>query len=256
MKKLNTELSKTDANRVLDLIEMALACRNQDDFIHLIEQMKQLIHFSQARCGFGDSAEFPVKKMDAFQMVSKFPDAWEERYSERDYYLNDNVALTGFLKKGLVFWADCNHIDAFSTEKNRASMEIMEEASSAGLKDGWLYSLQGRRSTECAIISLAGGHVEKSLRSELILKHLLPHVGQALKTVMLSKQGKEMKLSDREAEILTWMASGKTAWEISVILKISHRTVEYHTGNILKKLDAVNARQAVAVGISLGLITL
>jgi LuxR family transcriptional activator of bioluminescence operon len=65
---------------------------------------------------------------------------------------------------------------------------------------------------------------------------------------------KDVSLTKRETDILSWLAHGKTAWEIGTILHISRRTVEWHTRNAAKKLNAVNALQAVAKAIKIGLI--
>ena len=62
-------------------------------------------------------------------------------------------------------------------------------------------------------------------------------------------------LSKREKEVLRWIAEGKTAWEISVILNISERTVSFHTSNILAKLNAVNKTHAVALAVSESILT-
>jgi len=48
-------------------------------------------------------------------------------------------------------------------------------------------------------------------------------------------------LSKREREVLNWLNRGKTSWDISMILNISERTVNYHVGNIMRKLG-VNSR--------------
>ncbi len=61
-------------------------------------------------------------------------------------------------------------------------------------------------------------------------------------------------LSKREKEVLTWSKRGKSSWEISAILNISERTVNFHVNNIMQKLNAVSRTQAVAVAIERGLI--
>jgi len=61
-------------------------------------------------------------------------------------------------------------------------------------------------------------------------------------------------LSKREKEVLTWSKRGKSSWEISAILNISERTVNFHVNNIMQKLNAVSRIQAVAVAIERGLI--
>ena len=61
-------------------------------------------------------------------------------------------------------------------------------------------------------------------------------------------------LSVREVEVLGWLANGKTAWDISMILGIKERTVRFHIDNILKKLDAVNSAHAAALAVYMGLV--
>lgn len=55
----------------------------------------------------------------------------------------------------------------------------------------------------------------------------------------------EHNLSERESEILAWVALGKTNAEIGSILGISAFTVKNHVQRILKKLDVINRTQAV-----------
>ena len=45
-------------------------------------------------------------------------------------------------------------------------------------------------------------------------------------------------LKNRQREVLTWAAAGKSAWEMGKILKISSRTVEEHAQQALQRLGA------------------
>ena len=56
-------------------------------------------------------------------------------------------------------------------------------------------------------------------------------------------------LTNRQQEVLTWAAAGKSAWEMGEILMISARTVEEHAQQALQRLGAVNRTQAVAIAI-------
>jgi DNA-binding CsgD family transcriptional regulator len=56
-------------------------------------------------------------------------------------------------------------------------------------------------------------------------------------------------LTTRELEVLTWVARGKSAWEIGVILGISKRTVDEHTQTAKRKLGAANRAEAVAIAV-------
>lgn len=57
----------------------------------------------------------------------------------------------------------------------------------------------------------------------------------------------ESKLSKREAECLSWIANGKTSSEVSQILGITARTVNFHVNKSMEKFDAVNRTHLVAL---------
>jgi DNA-binding CsgD family transcriptional regulator len=54
------------------------------------------------------------------------------------------------------------------------------------------------------------------------------------------------QLSERERQIMVWVAMGKTNPEIGCILHISEFTVKNHMKSIFSKLDVSNRAQAVA----------
>lgn len=78
--------------------------------------------------------------------------------------------------------------------------------------------------------------------------HLIKFKASDLK---LEKQTLKLKLkiTRREADVLYWVAKGKTDWEISVILSISERTVNKHLEQIYRKLDVNNRTSATAIAI-------
>ena len=93
-------------------------------------------------------------------------------------------------------------------------------------------------------------------------KVLLPYIDTALRQVDLmpnqyakvagpvahleAEGGDNEVLSDREAEIMKWVAMGKTNGEIGSILNVSSFTVKNHMQRIFKKLDVFNRAQAVS----------
>ena len=56
---------------------------------------------------------------------------------------------------------------------------------------------------------------------------------------------KAVDLNDRETEVLTWVARGKTSAEIAQILGLTKRTVDFHTDNARAKLGAATRTEAV-----------
>ena len=65
----------------------------------------------------------------------------------------------------------------------------------------------------------------------------------------------EDPLSDRELEVLTLLASGRTNSEVARDLFVSVGTVKSHTGNIYRKLEAKNRAEALARARDLGVLS-
>src|SRR5277367_6610831 len=55
---------------------------------------------------------------------------------------------------------------------------------------------------------------------------------------------KTVDLNEREIEVLTWVARGKTSAEIAQILGLTKRTVDFHTDNARTKLGAATRTEA------------
>ena len=91
-------------------------------------------------------------------------------------------------------------------------------------------------------------------RIQVILDLVLPHLDRALAGLAPGSAPPAPALSARERQVLRWVSAGKSSWEIGKIMRITERTVNYHIRNILRKLDAVNRPQAVAMALKLGLL--
>ncbi len=52
-------------------------------------------------------------------------------------------------------------------------------------------------------------------------------------------------MTKRELECMKWAAEGKTSWEISQLLNISQRTVDFHLSNCISKTGSINRQQAI-----------
>jgi DNA-binding CsgD family transcriptional regulator len=62
------------------------------------------------------------------------------------------------------------------------------------------------------------------------------------------------RLTDREKEVLTWVARGKTSAETAIILALKERTINFHCDNAMKRLDVITRTQAVAKAVAEGII--
>ena len=62
------------------------------------------------------------------------------------------------------------------------------------------------------------------------------------------------ELSDRERQVLGYVANGRSNKEISKILVISENTVKAHVKSILTKLGAIGRTEAIAIAMQRGYI--
>ena len=93
-------------------------------------------------------------------------------------------------------------------------------------------------------------------RHAYLLEMLVPHMHVALiRAIKGSNNPVPVKkvdiacLTEREQEVFHWLATGKTNWEISQVLKISEYTVKNHVQRILIKLKVNTRAQAVSKGL-------
>lgn len=86
----------------------------------------------------------------------------------------------------------------------------------------------------------------------------LRHGAQAMHlrycVLLLPTLGKPPSLSDREAQVLAWVARGKSNASIGQILGISAHTVDAHLRRIYLKLGVVDRISAALRGLGFGLI--
>ncbi len=108
-----------------------------------------------------------------------------------------------------------------------------------------------RRRDERNALELLLPYIDTALRQVDLLpnqyptrrNHMRTAVAQAEEAAPVADSG---GLSDREAEIMQWVAKGKTNGEIGSILNVSSFTVKNHMQRIFKKLDVFNRAQAVS----------
>ena len=95
-------------------------------------------------------------------------------------------------------------------------------------------------------------HSEQQQARPMFWQLLVPYLEQTL----LSQQRARLQLTERELQCIAWAAASKTSWEISQILGISERTVNFHIQNSLQKSGALNRTQLVQRCRELGLVAL
>ncbi len=88
----------------------------------------------------------------------------------------------------------------------------------------------------------ADDYVTKPIDFELLATIITARLAGVARTELWPKS---IALNEREVEVLTWAARGKTSAEIAKILDLTKRTVDFHIDNARGKLGAATRTEAV-----------
>ena len=97
----------------------------------------------------------------------------------------------------------------------------------------------------------ADDYVSKPIDFDRLAFIIEARLAGVARTKLLSKF---VKLKDREIEVLTWVARGKTSADIARKLRLSKRTVDFHLDNARIKLRAGTRTEAAIKAVASGLI--
>lgn len=108
---------------------------------------------------------------------------------------------------------------------------------------------------ECRAIKFLLPYIDSALRQVELMPHqhapvMAPAPGLGADEAAGEPTTADTVLSAREAEIMKWVAMGKTNSEIGSILNVSSFTVKNHMQRIFKKLDVFSRAQAVSAYMS------
>jgi DNA-binding CsgD family transcriptional regulator len=244
-------LSGNEALTLLEIIHSSLSCNSGNDFEALFPKIQRLIPFDFATVVLGhlDDRNGIVT---AHHVNISFSEEWFHEYLSRGYLQKDTNVRENFTSYKLQNWTNV-------TEKLRQPEEIISLCMDFDMRQG--YTCGSRPLSPAkngSMFCFSGPSMECNRRSEAILKLVIPHLHQALSHLFNKKQptSNSVVISVREKEVLNWLQQGKTSWDVSVILGISERTVNYHVYNIMQKLGVTNRLQAIAIAAHTGLIDL
>ncbi|NQV20559.1 MAG: LuxR family transcriptional regulator [Rhodospirillales bacterium] len=186
------------------------------------------------------------------------PPEWVDRYFEQAYWDEDPMMLES-LRTTLPFrWNKMLEEETLSLR----GRQILREAAECGLHDGFTVPVLDHGG-KIGLLSVSSKEprddLDSPLTSSVHAVHLLSiYFHAAVQGLVVNSQNPLPKsiLRPREVECLQWTARGKTAWEISMILKVSERTVNFHLGNAMRKLGVYNKTHAVAKMLVTGVAAL
>ena len=186
-------------------------------------------------------------------VIQNYPEDWMKHYFEKGYDRLDPVISYCQSKMDTFTWAEIPE----RMHMTRQQFQCLNMGIEAGLYNGICTPLFGPN--QFAGIGLASTEKLDSFDGKLdLITAYCQHFYITFQRINQKKDFPERQvyLTPREQEILTWAAAGKTDDEIKTILHLSIDTVDTYMRRIFKKLNANTRVMAVGKALSYGLIRL
>jgi len=233
-------------HQLFEKIEAIQAAPTLVKLLEIVEKNIQSLGFDYFSYGHRSHTPVATPKLE---LINNYPSAWSEQYQKESYFEQDPTILHALKTTAPLVWAE----DTFAQ-----STKLKEDAASYGIEYGWS---QATRSTSgVSMLTLVRPSTPLSsmeIKSNTAnLMWFTQTLNDALEKFISESPllAPEVSLTNREAEVIRWTADGKTSYEISVILGIAERTVNFHLNNVMVKLNSHNKISATVKAIVLSLI--
>jgi LuxR family quorum sensing-dependent transcriptional regulator len=230
------------------------------DFVDAVERLNaptsviQLFESEIKACGFHAyimaGLPAPGTALPELTVANGWPEEWFELYTRENFSAMDPVPRHGAATVQPFEWSAAR----YDKDEDPAAHLVMTRATEFRLVDG--YCIPMHYDDGGAVISLATEHLHLDPVAKSALQLIGVYAHNRIRSLARPQREKRDLLTVREREVLRWVAGGKTSSEISVILRISERTVKFHLVEASRKLNAVNRTSAVAKALAWGLIKL
>lgn len=228
--------------------KLFLENNNQDELFNKIKKFTVDLGFES--CAYTIHMPLPLSQPKII-MFDSFPLALKKIYSQSSYNTISQNLKPAMKSLVPVVW---------SSDSLPPDLILWQDAYSFGQKVGWCQSCKDKNGVDGMLVLTRS--TEKISAIELKSKNYqmswLCQVCHMTMAEILTKKmlpNSSVKLSEREVEVLRWTADGKTSADISDILLISERTVNFHINNTMKKMNTPNKTATVVQAALLGLLS-
>jgi len=187
-------------------------------------------------------------------VMGNYPADWMDYYLAKGYFAKDPIPKHAFTTAAAYTWDHVVETCSISSRQKR----LMDEAQEAKLLSGAAVAIYGPN-FEVAGVGIASsiGGVEPSRDTLSVIRALSHqfHLAYSQFDLPLTLPPRQVHLTHREREVLSFSAEGKSIAAIAAILSIAYDTVNFHLKNVYAKLDVSTRQAAVVKAIRIGLIT-
>jgi LuxR family transcriptional regulator len=231
-----------------DLLENAMSATDVELLFDNIKTVARQLEFDYA--AYGSRRLFPITKPCLF-LVNNYSPAWQAAYAANRYLEIDPYVIRTLRSVKPVLW---------DAELKAQAPDFWRDAQSHGLSQGWGQTLLNSEAQGLVTFARGSDPITalelETKQAELSWLAQITHLGMT--RLQLRGAGSVLpvpiELSQREKEILQWTADGKSSDDVSIILGITKRTVNFHINHCLKKLGCQNKIAAAVKASLMGLL--
>lgn len=184
-----------------------------------------------------------VRRSNDCIRIHNYPVGWAEWFDEQSLGKTDPVHRASYLTSVGFAWSKLPEMISLTSR----DLEILEAARREGIGEGFTVPahVPGEAHGSCSFACAPG---ERLLEAQLPLLQLVGAFAfEAARRMRRQSSGLSSQvLTDRQRDCVLWAARGKSDWEISRILGISHETVIEHLRHARERYD-VGKRTQLAV---------
>ncbi|MEN3378401.1 MAG: LuxR family transcriptional regulator, quorum-sensing system regulator BjaR1 [Hyphomicrobiales bacterium] len=185
----------------------------------------------------------PEQRFDNLALVGRWPAEWFKIYNERRYIHVDPVVR--HLRRSVkpFAWTDAR----YDPEAEPRAAELMQLRADFGFGRALVVPIPGPAGSTAGI-SMIGRGPDLTVQSRPTIHLMALYAFDRAASLRVTPHPKPF-LTAREREVLSWVAAGKSAWDIGEELNIAKRTVDAYAQTATRKLGAATRTQAVALAI-------
>ncbi len=199
-------------------------------------------------CGEVDLA---VKERTVF-FVIEWPDEWRNFYLSSGFVSHDPVVAALAYRQGPFTWSELR----IDRQLSLAGSEALQRLSNHGWTEGLVVPIP-RGGSRYGLVSLAGKgrHFTPAEKSLIALLSICFHEHVRAMAPAYGFPVPPAGLTEREIQCLALIARGRSDRTVGVQLGIAQSTAHEYLENAKRKLKARTRAEAVALAVSLGIIT-
>jgi DNA-binding CsgD family transcriptional regulator len=231
----------------------------QSSKANTVEELRLL--FTEALdkiCGFNrfvftlGTDHWPIGLPAGHAIMSNYPIDWLQYYQENNFTLIDPIRIYGFRHHGPFTWSEVPQ----KMPLNRKQKQCLYGGIEAGLNNGVCIPLRGPYNQVAGVAAANDTRKGYNDPENLAKFNMLSQQFYWRFVEILKPQNDRMmslpKLTDRERDVVAWVARGKNDAEISDVLKISRSYVKKIMEDVRVKYNTTTRTSATLIAIQSG----